>query len=62
MFLCACVFQFQGGLRFTGEGRAAHVSLSSHPDGHPGQPAGDGGRVQGQAAPVSHSRGPPGET
>ena len=54
----ACVFQFQGGFWVGGEGRAAHVSLGGYPDGHPGEPAGDGGCVQGQAAQVSSRRKP----
>ena len=55
---CLCVFQFQGGFRVSGEGRAAHVSLGNYPDGYLGEPAGDGGRVQGQTAQVSHVRQP----
>ena len=50
--------QFQRGFRVRGEGRAAHIPLGGYPDGHPGQPAGDGGCVQGQAAQVSTTREP----
>ena len=57
-----CFFQFQGGFWFSGESRAAHVSLSGYPDGHLGEPAGDGGCVQGQAAQVSSRRRPQEET
>lgn len=53
---CLCVFQCQGGFQVSGEGRAAHVSLGSYPDGYLGEPTGDGGCVQGQAAQVSHMR------
>lgn len=56
--VCLCVFQFQGGFQVSGEGRAAHVSLSGDPDGHLGQPSGDGGCVQGPAAQVSSMRKP----
>lgn len=51
-------FQFQRGFQVRGEGRAAHVPCSGYPDGHLGQPAGDGGCVQGQAAQVSSTKGP----
>lgn len=52
------VLQFQRGFWVRGEGRAANIPLSGYPDGHPGQPAGDGGCVQGQAAQVSTAREP----
>lgn len=50
--------QFQGGFPVREEGHAANIPLSGYPDGHPGQPAGDGGCVQGQAAQVSSTRDP----
>lgn len=55
-FVLVCVFQFWGGFRVSGEGGAAHVSLDGYPDGHLGEPAGDGGCVLGQAAQVSSRR------
>lgn len=58
MCVCRSVFQFQGGFPVSGEGRAAHVSLRGYPDGHLGEPSGDGGRVQGPAAQVSSMRKP----
>lgn len=51
LFLCAP--QFEWGLWRSGEDRAAHLHLRRYTDGHPGEPAGDGGRVPGQAAQVS---------
>lgn len=62
LHLCVHVFQFQGGFRISGEGCAAHISLSCYPDGHPGKSAGDGGCVQGQTAQVSSKRQPPWQT
>lgn len=59
---CLCVFQFQGGFWLSGEGGAAHVSVGRYPDGHLGEPAGDGGRVQGQTAQVCNTSKPHGET
>lgn len=60
--LCVSVFQFQGGFQVSGEGLAAHVSLGGYPDGHLGEPSGDGGRVQGPAAQVSSVGQPHKET
>lgn len=45
--------QFEWGLRRSGEDCAAHLHLRRYTDGHPGEPAGDGGCVPGQAAQVS---------
>lgn len=56
--LCFHNLQFQRGFRVCGEGRTAHVLRNGYPDGHPGQPAGDGCCVQGQAAQVRSTRGP----
>lgn len=58
-FFCVCAPQFEWGLRRSGEDRAAHLHLRRYTDGHPGEPAGDGGCVPGQAAQVSPPSQPP---
>lgn len=57
-----CVFQLQGGFWLSGEGGAVHVPVGGYRDGRLGEPAGDGGRVQGQTTQVRNTRKPHGET